>query len=172
MPARPLTWSPCFCADHVTDLPPFTVGCFGPSADGSFVSPSECRTLYDALSGQGGCGGEDESTWISSATGTVEYDRWCPCFASSGSNTVSGLAPQPATVLTLDLKAGWSWFSLNIVPTSWSIQEVLKQSGTENDIIKSQNAFARHYGSYGCEWSEALKLDAMLPRSPNCRTTQ
>lgn len=64
---------------HVQDAAPFTLGCFGPNADGSLVTVDQCRDLYDS------CGDGDEIT-IQTNDGPVQYDLWCPCYDSSGSN--------------------------------------------------------------------------------------
>ena len=62
---------------HVSDLPPFTFGCYGPaptaSGHGKLVSPEACRALYS------GCGDGDEVT-VTTSSGSFQYDLWCPCF--------------------------------------------------------------------------------------------
>eukprot|EP00325_Prymnesiales_sp_UTEX-LB-985_P009750 CAMPEP_0174694326 /NCGR_PEP_ID=MMETSP1094-20130205/951_1 /TAXON_ID=156173 /ORGANISM="Chrysochromulina brevifilum, Strain UTEX LB 985" /LENGTH=310 /DNA_ID=CAMNT_0015890551 /DNA_START=74 /DNA_END=1003 /DNA_ORIENTATION=+ len=77
---------------HVTDLPPFTVGCFGPAkaSDNSdiLVSPTVCRGLY---TGTDGCGGGD-TVRITTPTGSRNYDPWCPCYAGL-SNVEGGESP-------------------------------------------------------------------------------
>ena len=40
---------------HVQELPPFSFGCYGPSASGGLVTLAECRSLYS------GCGDGDET---------------------------------------------------------------------------------------------------------------
>ena len=67
---------------HVQHQPPFTIGCFGPSSSGGPVSLDECRALYN---GANGCGGNDIVT-VTTSTGSVQYDKWCPCYDSTGSN--------------------------------------------------------------------------------------
>lgn len=78
---------------HVQDGPPFTIGCYGPAADGGMVSVAECRGLYD------GCGDNDE-VQITTPAGTFAYDPWCPCWDEHGSNvepTVQQPVPTPTT---------------------------------------------------------------------------
>ena len=77
---------------HVQDRPPFTIGCYGPAADGGLVSVAECRGLYD------GCG-DDDVVQITTPAGTFAYDPWCPCWDEHGSNVepaVQQPAPSPA----------------------------------------------------------------------------
>jgi hypothetical protein len=71
---------------QVQDSPPFTIGCFGPAADGGLVSVEECRSLYD------GCG-DDDVLQLTTSAGTISYDPWCPCWDADGSNVV---AAEPA----------------------------------------------------------------------------
>ena len=71
---------------HVQHNPPFTVGCFGPSASGGLVSLEECRALY---TGSQGCGGDDIVT-VTTPAGSKQYDLWCPCYDSRGLNVAGG----------------------------------------------------------------------------------
>ncbi len=75
---------------HISDLPPFTFGCYGPATDAqgqpALVSLQACRALYS--SSNRGCGDGDQVR-ITTAQGTVDYDPWCPCFIG-GSNVESG----------------------------------------------------------------------------------
>jgi len=68
---------------HVQESAPFTIGCFGPSTDGSggfkLVTVAECRSLYDE------CGNGDTIT-VNLPTGSVQYDPWCPCYDATGSS--------------------------------------------------------------------------------------
>ncbi len=67
---------------QVQDSPPFTIGCFGPAADGGLVSLEECRSLYE------GCG-DGDTIDVTTSAGTVAYDPWCPCFdQTTGSNVL------------------------------------------------------------------------------------
>jgi hypothetical protein len=77
---------------HVQHNPPFTIGCFGPSASGGLVTLDECRALYP---GSQGCGGDDIIT-VLTPTGPKKYDLWCPCYDASGSNVVAGSGTTPA----------------------------------------------------------------------------
>jgi hypothetical protein len=81
---------------HVQDRPPFTIGCFGPAADGGLVSVAECRGLYPS-----DCGDGDE-VQVTTHAGTVAYDPWCPCWDTSGSNVPGaaggGATPTPTPV--------------------------------------------------------------------------
>lgn len=65
---------------HVQDQAPFTVGCYGPNADGSLVSLEQCRALYE------GCNDGSPSSIETAHRGTISYDLWCPCYDKSGSN--------------------------------------------------------------------------------------
>jgi hypothetical protein len=84
---------------HVSDLPPFTFGCYGPATDSSgqlmLVSLTACRALYS------GCGDGDEIS-ITTAEGSYTYDQWCPCFLG-GRNMLStdggsGRGPSPPSL--------------------------------------------------------------------------
>jgi len=66
---------------HVQDGPPFTIGCYGPNADGEEVTLEECRALYEGCSG-------DANTYATEQ-GDIDYMLWCPCFDENGSNVVS-----------------------------------------------------------------------------------
>lgn len=72
---------------HTQDSAPFTVGCFGPNEDGSMVTVQQCRNFY------AGCDGN--LVTVNTPQGTKEYDDWCPCFDSKGSNTGKDIAQLP-----------------------------------------------------------------------------
>ena len=76
---------------HVQDQAPFTVGCHGPSQSGGLVSVAVCRSLYSDCDNDGGSG-----TTISTKTGNVQYDRFCPCFDATGSNMGTNIQELPA----------------------------------------------------------------------------
>ena len=63
---------------HVNDLPPFTIGCYGPAAQGTghgkLVSLDECKALYSDT-----CDDGDQMA-VTTSAGTYQYDPWCPCF--------------------------------------------------------------------------------------------
>jgi len=82
---------------HVQDAAPFTLGCFGPNADGSLVSVSQCRALYTGtgLNG-GGCDGSLKS--YETNGGTKTYDNFCPCFDANGSNSGVNIVELPAVL--------------------------------------------------------------------------
>jgi len=65
---------------HTQDKAPYTVGCMGPSSTNGLVSVSVCRSLYSDCS-------DDEAETFTISSGTVTYDRWCPCWDAAGSNT-------------------------------------------------------------------------------------
>ena len=79
---------------HVSEKPPFTLGCFGPAgayANGSsalvgesahLVTVDECRALYPSV-----CG-DNSPTTIQVASGEQLYDLGCPCFDELGGNVV------------------------------------------------------------------------------------
>ena len=80
---------------HVQDLPPFTMGCYGPAYNSQgqeiLVSPARCRALYQA-SGRA-CGDNDLIT-VQTPRGAYQYDPWCPCFFG-GRNTLGPWPPLP-----------------------------------------------------------------------------
>ena len=76
---------------HVQDKAPFTVGCHGPSATGGLVSVATCRALYSDCDNDGGSG-----TTIELTTGSISYDRFCPCFDAAGSNMGTNIQELPA----------------------------------------------------------------------------
>eukprot|EP00438_Fugacium_kawagutii_P033838 Skav235847 [mRNA] locus=scaffold1931:404324:405421:- [translate_table: standard] len=76
---------------HVQDQAPFTVGCHGPSASGGLVSVATCRSLYSDCDDDGGSG-----TTIQLKTGSIAYDRFCPCFDATGSNMGTNIQELPA----------------------------------------------------------------------------
>merc|ERR1712007_2646 len=55
----------------------------GPSATGTLVDVATCRALYTSE-----CNNSDAED-VTLSTGTVSYDRWCPCWDGAGSNTGS-----------------------------------------------------------------------------------
>jgi len=56
---------------------------------------------------------------------------------------------------TVDLSAGWTWFSLNIEDEDMSLDNVLSSiTLSENDYIKNQTSSATYYAGYG--WYGAL----------------
>jgi hypothetical protein len=66
---------------HVTDAPPFAVGCYGPpgGVSGALTSVATCRTYY------AGCDGT--TVTFTTSAGAVTYDNWCPCYdKTTGSN--------------------------------------------------------------------------------------
>jgi len=71
---------------HVSGLAPFTVGCYGPTADSSdspaMVSLDECRALYPE------CNNSDAVLLDAGiiAVTSAWYDPWCPCFDEDGLN--------------------------------------------------------------------------------------
>ncbi|CAL1136219.1 unnamed protein product [Cladocopium goreaui] len=76
---------------HVQDQAPFTVGCHGPSQSGGLVSVAVCRSLYSDCDNDGGSG-----TTLTTKTGNVQYDRYCPCFDATGSNMGTNVQELPA----------------------------------------------------------------------------
>ncbi|KAL1496555.1 hypothetical protein AB1Y20_014161 [Prymnesium parvum] len=83
---------------HTQDLSPFTIGCYGPSSTGGLVSLAECKALY---SGTNGCGGADIVALTTASRGTIQYDRWCPCFDAWNSNVGDGSNQSPTTPATI-----------------------------------------------------------------------
>merc|ERR1712137_1210709 len=65
---------------HTQDKAPFTIGCHGPSSSNGLVSVSECRALYSECN-------DDEAETFTLSSGTVSFDRYCPCYDADGSNT-------------------------------------------------------------------------------------
>ena len=61
----------------------------------------------------------------------------------------------PQVTATVDLSAGWTWFSLNVNDGDMSLDNVLSSlSLSENDYIKNQTSSATYYEGYG--WYGAL----------------
>ncbi len=78
---------------HVQERAPFTVGCFGPNAEGGEVTLAQCRSYYST------CG--DDVTSLATAAGALPYDLFCPCYDSvTGSNVVAGATATPTTTPT------------------------------------------------------------------------
>lgn len=65
---------------HVQDKPPFTFGCYGPNADGGLVTLAQCRSYNTA------CGVSSYIVTITTSAGSFQYNKWCPCWDSCGSN--------------------------------------------------------------------------------------
>lgn len=68
---------------HLSEAMPFTIGCYGPNADNSLVTVSQCRALYSECS-------DTEPLEIinfddhDGNSFKIPYQRWCPCFDGSG----------------------------------------------------------------------------------------
>ena len=82
---------------HVSELAPFTTGCFGPAVDPAtdlevMVTIETCRDFHASV-----CGDGDQMSLVTvDAAGsmiTVDYDPDCPCFDGEHSNT--GAVPLP-----------------------------------------------------------------------------
>eukprot|EP00475_Leptophrys_vorax_P014505 TRINITY_DN20819_c0_g1_i1.p1 TRINITY_DN20819_c0_g1~~TRINITY_DN20819_c0_g1_i1.p1 ORF type:complete len:404 (-),score=80.05 TRINITY_DN20819_c0_g1_i1:73-1284(-) len=56
---------------HVSDGPPFTLGCFGPVS-----SLDACKSLYSTCGSGYSC--------VDTTSGTIEYDTDCPCYQQAG----------------------------------------------------------------------------------------
>jgi len=153
---------------HVTDLPPFTVGCFGPDKSSAneniLVSPTTCRGLYD---GADGCGGSDVVT-LTTASGSKEYDPWCPCWEGmtnvEGGDPATGISspsppPEPspvspptsATTHTITLNPGWTWISSPLMVPGMGIAEAFGSMDflSGNDVVKNQVGFSNYLDGYG-----------------------
>ena len=76
---------------HVQEKPPFIVGCYGPSDQGTEVSLEECRSYYPDQ-----CGDALETVTLKDGTEQV-YDPWCPCFNKQGLNDGSPDADESAS---------------------------------------------------------------------------
>jgi hypothetical protein len=67
---------------HVSDLPPFTIGCYGPNDDNSHVTVQQCRDAYSECSETA----DLELFTVMDANGSVHefpYQPWCPCWDKS-----------------------------------------------------------------------------------------
>lgn len=77
---------------HLSGLPPFTVGCFGPAyaTNGQEipVSPTTCRALYPNE-----CADGNTITVETEEGGTYSYDPWCPCFFRNRNTVLSPPSP-------------------------------------------------------------------------------
>jgi len=112
---------------HVQGRPPYTVGCHGPTADNKLVGVAACRALYTECS--------NAASTITTATGTKQYVRFCPCYDADGSN--SGTPKELAALSTTDISYTDSSTSSNNFGTSYSIctsatscSSVVSNSGT------------------------------------------
>lgn len=65
---------------HTSDLPPFTLGCFGPPSQTITETLPFCKTITYATS----CGNADASgqtgTWLCTSKGSHFVDTFCPCY--------------------------------------------------------------------------------------------
>jgi hypothetical protein len=96
---------------HVQDRAPYTVGCYGPTADGKLVSVAACRGLYTECSAS--------ASTLATATGTRSYVRFCPCYDADGSN--SGTPKELPALSTSDISYTDSSGSTNSFGTHYSI---------------------------------------------------
>jgi hypothetical protein len=83
---------------HITDTPPFSFGCYGPSATNELVTLAECRSYYTT------CG--DDVTVIATTKGNISYDLYCPCYdKTTGSNVLTsettGTPSQTSTYVSM-----------------------------------------------------------------------
>ena len=87
--------------------------------------------------------------------GAIEYE--CPetlTFASDAS-LGTAFAPQiftTAVTLTIPLAVGWTWLSINVVPTSSTLNDALGSISprlAEGDTMKSIDQFSTYYTGYG-----------------------
>lgn len=74
---------------HVQDDPPFTVGCIGPNDANNLVTVAECRSYYTGCDGLG--------VVLTTSSGSVPYDDWCPCYYANGSNVPGGALKNTTT---------------------------------------------------------------------------
>jgi len=75
---------------HITDAPPFSFGCYGPSATNELVTLAECRSYYTT------CG--DGVTTLTTTKGNVSYDLYCPCYdKATGSNVLEAASVASST---------------------------------------------------------------------------
>ncbi len=68
---------------HITEHPPFTIGCYGPNDDNSLVTVQQCRDVYDECSETA----KLELFTVKDKNGVVKtfpYQPWCPCWDKSG----------------------------------------------------------------------------------------
>merc|ERR1712050_257661 len=72
---------------HVQDNPPFVLGCFGPAKAETgphsyrLVTLAECRALYSDC-------GDGDTMNVTTPTGSMQYDPWCPCYDGAHSNVL------------------------------------------------------------------------------------
>ena len=67
---------------HITEHPPFTIGCYGPNDDNSPVTVQQCRDVYDECSETA----KLELFTVKDKNGvtiTFPYQPWCPCWDKS-----------------------------------------------------------------------------------------
>lgn len=85
---------------HVTDKPPFAVGCYGPNAAGGLVTLAQCRSYYST------CGDGDTVT-VTTAAGSFSYDKWCPCFDKTNNYLNTGNSTTPTQAASLAAPQSW-----------------------------------------------------------------
>ena len=54
------------------------------------------------------------------------------------------------TTQSISLNRGWTWLSINVVPTDWSVNAVMQLSSLQGaDQVKNQFEFAEYYDGFG-----------------------
>jgi len=96
---------------HVQGRPPYTVGCHGPTADNKLVGVAACRALYTECS--------NAASTLTTATGTKQFVRFCPCYDADGSN--SGTPKELPALSTSDISYTPSSTVANPYGTHYSI---------------------------------------------------
>ena len=92
---------------HVQRDPPFTLGCYGPNAQGGLVTVEQCRALYPTK-----CTDASETFVVGDKQ--IEYSRYCPCWDANGLNT-GAIEELPAIAATDNYYSAEGWTCRNDV---------------------------------------------------------
>ena len=141
---------------HAQDKAPFTVGCHGPSASGGLVSVATCRSLYSDCDNDGGSG-----TTIQTKTGSISYDRFCPCFDATGSNMGTNIQELPALSST-EIYYTVDSSGVSSTAASSGTTAASTTGATQGSARTSTVAFADTSAASGLTWTFAALLCAAL----------
>lgn len=120
---------------HVTDTPPFSFGCYGPSATNELVTLAECRSYYTT------CG--DGVTTLTTTKGSVSYDLYCPCYdKTTGSNVlVSGTLSQSPSPSRLVMSGTLSQSpSASLAPSGTQSPTPSASNGSQTNPVSSTSS--------------------------------
>jgi len=129
---------------HVQETAPFTVGCHGPDTGNTLVSVAKCIELYaDECKNAS----NKEEVQIS-ATETVSYVRYCPCFDQNGCNN-GGVG---GTITELQALS-----STRISKKYTTVSNVSTYSTCKNNVSVAPGEVVRVQGG-GVAWNAPVEL--------------